>query len=365
MFQPSCNPILIGSLPLTDHVEAMRVIHAHTPEIPLWPQLPKLPGEGMIRQFLTGFPGLTEAGNRYWINTAAESFPGEMASFYEDHLQMEEHAEFLQNSRFALGSGTTAGFSALLHHLDTTPRPLTVKGQITGPVTMGIGVKDQHGRSIFYDDNLRDMLIKLLTWKGRWQIEELKRYAGATVPPIIFIDEPGMVSFGSSGFSGVTKEMVAAAVTEVIDGIHAAGGLAGIHICANGDWGPVLVSAADIISFDAYFYFDNFILYREQLTAFLRRGGILAWGIVPTGDIAAIAEESVDSLFIKWQAQLRALSALGISERQIMAQTLIAPSCGTGSLSRDLALKVLTMTRELSRRARAYLSTVVSAKMEK
>jgi hypothetical protein len=38
-----------------------------------------------------------------------------------------------------------------------------------------------------------------------------------------------------------------------------------------------------------------------------------------------------------------------------MSQTLIAPSCGTGSLSPELAVKVLTMTGELSRLARAHL----------
>ncbi|KJS03221.1 MAG: hypothetical protein VR65_03110 [Desulfobulbaceae bacterium BRH_c16a] len=365
MFIPSCRPILIGSLPLADHAEAMRLILAHTPEIPLWPQLPKNPKEGMIRQFLTGFPGLVDDGNRYWIDTGSPHFADEMAAFYQDYMLTADDPALLKTSRFALGADSAAGFFTFMDVLAAGKLPpLTVKGQVTGPVTTGIGVKDQHGNSILYDDNLRDMLVKLLARKGCWQVAEMRRFTGA-VPPIVFIDEPGLVSFGASGFAGVSREMAAETVAEVIGAIKAAGGLAGLHICANGDWGPALTSDTDIISFDAYFYFDNFILYREPLIDFLTRGGILAWGIVPTGDPLVVAKESAASLFDKWQAQLAVLASFGFSEEQLMAQTLIAPSCGTGSLTPELAGKVLTMTGELSQLARATKLQAFSGRPEK
>ncbi|MDK9708123.1 MAG: hypothetical protein OEL83_13860 [Desulforhopalus sp.] len=349
-----CLPVLIGSLPLTDHAEALQLILAHTPEIPLWPQLPKNPREGMIRQFLTGFPGLIDDGKRYWIDSAGPGFAEEMAAFYEDYLQAIASPAFLQTSRFALGADSAAGFFTLIDYLEKTQSsPLTIKGQVTGPVTTGIGVKDESGNSILYNDNLRDMLIKHIALKAAWQVGELLRFTKGA-HPILFIDEPGLVSFGTSGFSGVSGEMASLAVGEVIAAIKGAGGLAGIHICANGDWAPPLTSDTDIISFDAYSYFNNFILYKEQLSAFLARGGILAWGIVPTGDPLAVAEESAASLFDKWLVQLESLTAFGFSEQQLMAQTFIAPSCGTGSLHPDLARKVLSITRELSQMVRTY-----------
>lgn len=134
-----------------------------------------------------------------------------------------------------------------MHQRDIPPTFVTLKGQITGPITTGIGVTDQNNRSVIYDDNLRDMLIKLLTLRGRWQVNELKAYTGS-IPPIIFIDEPGMVSFGSSAFIGISVDTVSDAVAKVIAGIQGEGGLAGVHVCANGDWGPVLTSKTDIIS---------------------------------------------------------------------------------------------------------------------
>lgn len=354
MFTANCHPILIGSLPLTDHGEAQRLIAAHTPEIPLWPQLPKNPREGMIRQFLTGYPGLVEDAGRYWINGDSPGFAEEMTAFYEEYLLAVADPATLKTSRFALGRDSATGFFTLLEYLQATrTQPLTAKGQVTGPVTTGIGVRDNKGNSIFYDDNLRDMLVKLLALKGAWQVAELKQFI-EPVQPIVFIDEPGLVSFGASGFAGVSREMVSQSVGEVIAAIQGAGGLAGVHICANGDWGPALSSTTDIISFDAYSYFDNFILYQEQLCTYLSRGGILAWGIVPTGDPLAVAEESAASLFAKWLVQLQRLTTFGFDEQQLMAQTLIAPSCGTGSLSPELAARVLTMTSELSRMAREH-----------
>lgn len=355
MFTPDCRPILIGSLPLAEHAEAVRLILAHTPEIPLWPQLPRLPKEGMVRQFLSGYPGLAEEADRFFVDSEGPGFADEMAAFYEEYLAVAADPSLLRSSRFALAADTAAGFAALRDALAAGHVPLTVKGQVTGPVTAGIGARDGRGRSIFYDDNLRDMLVKLLSGKAAWQVAELRRFTGG-MPPIVFIDEPGMVSFGSSGFAGVGREMAAEAVAEVIAAIHEAGGLAGIHICANGDWGPALDSAADIISFDAYFYFDNFILYRQPLSRFLSRGGMLAWGIVPTGDPQAVLNESAASLFAKWLDQLAALAAFGFSEGRLMSRTFIAPSCGTGSLTQELAEKVLAMTCEVSRLARTGLA---------
>ena len=169
MFYANCRPILIGSLPLFDHQEALQLILSHTPEIPLWPQLPKKPREGMVRQFLTGFPGLVDEENRYWIDTGSQGFEQEMVAFYEDYMRVEEESDYLQNSRFALGMDSAPGFFTMQNFLEHEPSAhITARGQVTGPVTTGIGVKDQHGNSIFYDDNLRDILIKLLSMKARW-----------------------------------------------------------------------------------------------------------------------------------------------------------------------------------------------------
>jgi len=49
---------------------------------------------------------------------------------------------------------------------------------------------------------------------------------------------------------------------------------------------------------------------------------------------------------------LQFLTTFGFSREKLMEQTFIAPSCGTGSLTPELAQKVLSMTSELSKLAR-------------
>jgi hypothetical protein len=145
---------------------------------------------------------------------------------------------------------------------------------------------------------------------------------------------------------------IEASIGEVIAAIHGQGGLAGIHVCANTDWSLVLDSPVDIVSFDAYSFFDKFILYEKEIKTYIERGGILAWGIVPTGNSRWVDEESAESLHGRWLDQLNDVAALGVDPGRIAAQSLITPSCGTGSLSVHHALKVIQMTQEISRKIR-------------
>jgi len=346
IFKPGCRPTLIGSMPVKDHAEAHGLVMAHTPEIPPWVQLPFYREEGMISQFLPGMPGVNAEGDRLFINTAGPDFDSELVAFYEAYMAADEDAALLDSSRFALTDETAAGFAVFTTGLKTSAaQPYALKGQVSGPISFATGVKDQHDQAIFYNDQLRDVAVKLLAMKARWQVRELSKFQQ---PVIIFIDEPGLAGFGSSEFISITREEVSSCLEEVAAAIHAEGGLAGVHVCANTDWSVLLDSSLDIINFDAYAYFDRFILYPEELKSFIAGGGILAWGIVPTLKVEDIEEASAEALGALWENQLEQVISLGIDRETIMAQSLITPSCGTGSLSRHHALKVLEVTRDLS-----------------
>jgi len=346
-FIPECRPTLIGSMPVKDHQEAHRLVMDHTPEIPPWVQLPAFRQEGMVPQFLPGLPGLTHSGERAFVDTESEDFEAELVAFYEAYLACMEAPDTLDESVFALTEETAAGFGTLCSGLESAAADFyAVKGQVTGPITFATGVKDQHDQAIFYHDQLRDAAVKLLALKARWQTRVLVKFGK---PVIIFMDEPALAGFGSSEFISITREEVVACLEEIAGAIHAEGGLAGVHVCANTDWSMLLDSSLEVINFDAYAYFDRFILYPGQLRNFLDAGGILAWGIVPTLHAEDIGKESAAALQAKWEGQLAQVASLGIPAAKVRAQTLITPSCGVGSQSRENALKVLEMTRDLSR----------------
>ncbi|MGD8901811.1 MAG: hypothetical protein PVF39_17115, partial [Desulfobacterales bacterium] len=171
-------------------------------------------------------------------------------------------------------------------------------------------------------------------------------------PVLIFLDEPALAGFGSSEFISISRDEIAQSLAEVIAGVHAEGGLAGVHVCANTDWTLVLDSAADIVSFDAYAYFDRFILYADQIKAFLDAGKMIAWGMVPTLNPDELEKATTPSLVKKWHQKAAQVEKLGIDLDQLIAQSLITPSCGAGSLSVEQAVKVLKLTREVSEQIR-------------
>ena len=350
-FQPNGLPTLIGSLPLGDHEEAMDLILEHLPEIPLWPQLTSYRQEGMMFQFTLGLPGLCTVNGRAYVDTNAEGFDRELLQFFEDYIRVLDGNLDLDDSRFALKEDTTKGFFVFLERLRAgAARPTALKGQITGPFTLATGIADQNKRAIFYDPQLRDAVVKLLALKARWQVRRLSQFGR---PVIIFFDEPGLAGVGSSEFTSISNDEIRQCFDEVFASVHQEDGLVGVHVCANTDWSLVLESAADIVSFDAYAYFDRFILYPNQIKTYLESEKILAWGIVPTLKPEEIERETTRSLMLKWEDSVRRIELLGFDAAALIRQSLITPSCGTGTLSLENTKKAIRLTREVSEAIRS------------
>jgi methionine synthase II (cobalamin-independent) len=345
-FKPNGLPLLIGSFPVNDHLLAMKLVLEYTPEIPLWIQLPVFQEEGMIDQFLPGLPGLTEENEKLFINTSGRNFDDETIEFYEEYIAVSGGEKDHDDSRFVLTPETAKGFFIFTETVKKlSVKPRAVKGQITGPVTLATSVSDRDGKAIFYNENLRDAVVKLVAMKARWQVKQLSEF---NVPVIIFFDEAALAGFGSSAFIGISAHEVAACFEEVIHAVHKEGGLAGMHVCSNADWSVVLESSVDIISFDAYSYFDKFILYEDSIRKFMESGRMIAWGIVPTLHAEDIEKENAVSIAENWKRKAKMFEPLGFDLRTVLERSFITPSCGTGSLSIDHALKVLGMTKDVS-----------------
>ena len=350
-FQPGCLATLIGSLPLTDHEDAGELIFGQTPEIPFWAQLTLHKAEGMMTQFSTGLPGLCRENGNVSVNTHSADFDEQLLQFYEEYMEVLDGRLDWDSSRFVLEKDSASGFFELLKRLSTRlpVEPAAVKGQITGPFTLGTGIVDQNKQAIFYDAQLRDAVVKLLAMKARWQVRRLLHFKQ---PVLVFFDEPGLAGFGSSGFTSISREDISVCFEEIFEAVHLEGGLVGVHVCANTDWSLVLESSADIVSFDSYGYFDRFILYSEQIKSFIETGKILAWGVVPTLNPDDIARQTINSVWELWMSQIEQIEALGIERKKVISQSLITPSCGMGSLGLDYAEKVIRLTRAISRKAR-------------
>lgn len=349
-FVPNGRPLLIGSLPLDDHARALDLVFDHTPDIPLWVQLPGFKEEGMIRQFLPGIPGLAQKKDTLFIDTRDPEFDDAFVRFFEDYLALSSPDADFRSSRFAFTPSTGKGFFHFLDRVDRNPGKFTaLKGQVTGPITFCTAVKDEADRDIFYNVPLRDAAVKRLAMNARWQAKE---FAQRGAIPIVFLDEPALAGFGTSAYITITRDDVQTCIEEIVLEIHAENGLAGVHVCANTEWDLLLDTTIDIISFDAFSYFDRFILYPKAIKAFLKKGGILAWGIVPTADADLISQQTSDGLSEKLADQILQVANLGIPRETVIAQSFVTPSCGTGSLDKASATRVLALTKAVSEQIR-------------
>ena len=126
------------------------------------------------------------------------------------------------------------------------------------------------------------------------------------------------------------------------------GGLKGVHCCGNTDWSVLLDTSVDIISFDAYNYAQSLSLYPAEIKKFLDRGGTIAWGIVPNEE-EALARESAASLQDRLEEAMAPFTRQDIRFKQLIAQGLLTPSCGLGSIATEEATaRALELLTELS-----------------
>jgi methionine synthase II (cobalamin-independent) len=332
-FLGQCRATGIGSLPHAGVEEALDAVFTYCPDLPHWPQLPKRSrAEGMTEQAAAGLPGLvvTDDG-RLRLEQDEVFFLG------VDRLLAAYEAGDAEAAEMAPESA--AAFEPFLKAVAKRDVP-EAKGQIAGPVTVGMAILGEDGNPILYNDVLRDVLVKFLHLRVRWQAERL-REAGAR--PVVFVDEPFLASFGTP-FFGWSAEQVA----EVLEAVAAGAETVGSHCCANTDWAIFLkCPRLAIVSFDAFAFAENFLVYRDDLAAFLARGGNLAWGIVPT-DPEALAGQTVDGLRERLLSLVAKVEALGFRREQVLAQSLITPACGLGTRDPATAQRALELTRDLA-----------------
>jgi methionine synthase II (cobalamin-independent) len=304
-------------------------------EIPCWPQLPKRSFvEDMTVQFSEGFPGMTISENRAFIMHNL-SFDAQMEHLYAAYLESDVNA-FPVSSQYAEGLAQFLSLKKL--------KPLAVKGQVAGPLSFGVMLKDEKRQSILHDDTLSDAAARLMRLKAAWQEQQLRHISKNT---IIFVDEPVMSSYGSAFFT-ISRDRVISLLEEVLGGIS---GLRGIHCCGNTDWSILLSTSAHIISFDAYNFAGSLALYPAEVKNLIERGGAIAWGIVPNTE-EALLKESASSLKDRLEEAIAPFTRHGISFSSMKEQGILTPSCGLAGLSQDASEKVLELLVQLSERMR-------------
>lgn len=335
----------IGSMPHESEKKACDIVFSKFRKIPFWPQLVKRSFlEDMMAQFSERIPGIEvdPTGKKIFINRKS--------NIKKEIEELNKWYSLENLEYFSISEDYAAGFYEYVYRLKNHDNRMLdyLKGQITGPVSFIFTVSNESGIPIFFDKELREAAIKTLSRRARWQAATLKNIFKDI---IIFIDEPSLVFFKQSAKdSKIKKEDLASYINRVVDAIHTEACYAGLHCCADADWDLALSTDIDILSFDAYNYGESFIKNSEIILNFLDRDGVIAWGIVPT--TSPPPSEGVDSLVAKLEHYIKFLSRKKIDRQKIVSSSLITPSCGCGSLSKNDAEGVIERCVEFSRLAK-------------
>jgi hypothetical protein len=330
----------VGALPHKDPLEACRDVLEIFPTVPY---IPTLPDRGQLESIVFNdseqLPGRMIRDDRLLFDSTTDQTAA-MEQVYMDYVEKNF-------ASYALHKDYASAFTAMMAY--DLAEVCILKYQVTGPVTFGMQVVDAEKRPIYYDAQLADVLAKMLALKARWCESEMKEKTGVK-ETLIVLNEPYLASLGSSVVP-VDKETVKSGWEDIAALVE--GGL-GIHCCSNTDWEFVLSLNPSVVSLDAYATAKEFLLYTDTITRYMERGGVVAWGIVPS-EFQIFATETTDSLYRKYQ-DIRTQLCTCMPEELFDAQSLITPSCGIRFADRSSARDIMQAAAEISQRVRQNYS---------
>jgi len=306
-FTAACRTTAMGIMPHRDIEKALKL--ALSLDIPFWPQLPNTSFyEDMYVQASEGFPGITVDLENKKLHFDRARFDAGLGNYSE---RMNDPRNF----------ELTPEYSAVFHRfltLDLAPYA-AIRGQYIGPVSFGFRVTDAENKPIIYDDGVRSLLFDFLQRKINVQLGQLRR---KNPHAFIWLDEPGL-GWVFSGLSGYDDVLAKREYHDFLDGIE---GVKALHLCANVNLPYLLSMGINLLSFDAYQLELMPKGYAEAVAGFIRQGGVIAWGIVPT-DSVSLGSETPESLFKRlaeyWDVVAR---NAGLPAADIARQALIAPA---------------------------------------
>jgi hypothetical protein len=321
-----------------DVEEACRMMIRYFPECPTPPER----GHGGLRGFITGMPCVWADSKKKQILYELSGREDELAQFYDRYL-----AEDLDY--FAIPPEWEVGLYKLAEMYKEKPWPelKLIYFGVPGIFSWGLNMVDNSGRPALYNDTMKDVMIKLMAMKAKWSQREIKKLFPG-IPKLFMIANGGLTVYASA--VGVGKWQDAKEIyNEVMAAVEA---ITAIHCCANFDWPLLMETNADIIHFDAYQYGDTMSLYPHALKRFLERGGMIAWGIVPSGRVDEITTENPSSLMERLERAIQLVVDKGIDKNLLLELSWISPNCVISTPTLELGERVFALTREVSQRMR-------------
>ncbi len=306
-FEPNCQTTAMSVMPHRDAKKALEL--ALGLDIPFWPQLPRISfSEDMFAQLADGFPGTS-------VDFEEKRVIFDTAKFMED---LEEYSALMGNTMtYEMGEMDSMTFPSFMN--TGLNGHQAIRGQVCGPVNFGFRVADEEKRPLIYNDDVRMLLFDFVQRRVNAQYHELvKKNSNA----FVWVDEPGL-GWVFSSFSGYNDVQAREDYQSFMAGME---GPRALHLCLNVNLPYLLELGLDILSIDVFQLDVMPRVYASDTAAFLKSGGIISWGIVPTESVT-LDPQTPQTLFERLTGYWKVIAdSSDISMEQIARQALIAPS---------------------------------------
>jgi len=306
-FKAGCKTTAMGIMPHTDVGKAIKL--ALSLDIPFWAQLPKVSFyEDMYVQASQNLPGIVVDLEAERISLDTARFEKELGNYSQKMAEPET---------FAL----SRSYSAVYHRFlaESLQGYAAIRGQLIGPVSFGFRVTDEDNKPIIYNEGVRTILFDFIQRKANTQYRELKE---KNQNAFVWLDEPGL-GWVFSGLSGYNDVQAKQDYGNFLNGLE---GPKALHLCANVNLPYLLELGIELLSFDAYQIGLMPKGYTSAVAKFVRSGGVISWGIVPT-DSSSLGKETPETLAKLLLGYWEVVSHnTGLSAKQIAEKALIAPA---------------------------------------
>jgi len=301
--------LLTTAMAVMPHKDVDRALDfALSLDIPFWPQLPLYNYyEDMYVQASEHFPGILLDMENRTLRFSMEKF---MMEFEETMSHFDEPEYFDISDTYSVVYRRFLDF-------DLSDRP-AIRGQLEGPISFGFNVVDQDDRPILFDDTVRPFMLEFMAKRVNVQLHQLKK---RNPNAFMFVDEPGL-QFLFSAMAGYGDQAARGDMETFFSMIERP---RGVHLCGNPDWDFLLRQDLDILSLDIYTNAEVFSSYGASIRNFLDRGGVLAWGIVPT-NFEPFEKEGFLSLETRLEEVWGILQKKGIDRDFLLSRSLLSPA---------------------------------------
>ena len=308
----------IGSLPHDDPVAAAEVVLRCLPELPAAPQLPaRDPREGMLAQWLGALPEVERRARRLARGRRHDSDAAPDCDFDDGGARRAPRLPRRRRGR-------------------ASKRPVRVKVQVTGPLTLGVAL---HAAGMPAPRAFRRAAEVTRAWSVA--VEELVARACPTPGSCCSSTSPRSCR-GSRGDAPLDRE---SAIDVLSGALAAVDCVTGVHVCGDGDLGLALEAGPEVLGVEVS---DDLVQRHGLARALPRRRRLDRVGRGadrPTG--RRIGRPALAHARARCGASSRGAGAIRC---RCAHAGLITPACGLAGYGASQAERVLGIARELAAR---------------